>query len=49
MSIAYSGSWKRSGGLISAIVKNIKLVNLKGVKRVTISFDPFAENVKSTR
>ncbi|XP_067628725.1 uncharacterized protein mRpL53 [Eurosta solidaginis] len=49
MSIYYSGTFKRSNGLISAISKQVKSVNLKGVKKVTISFDPFAENVRSIR
>lgn len=49
MSIYYSGALKRSQGIVSAIGKELKRVNLKGVNRVTITFDPFAENVKSTR
>ncbi|KAM7342091.1 mitochondrial ribosomal protein L53 [Cochliomyia hominivorax] len=49
MSIYYSGALKRSQGIVSAIGKELKKVNLKGVKRVTITFDPFAENVKATR
>ena len=49
MSIYYSGALKRSQGIISAIGKQLKSVNLKGVKRVTVTFDPFAENVASTR
>jgi len=35
--------------IVSAIGKQLKSVNLKGVKRITVQFDPFAENVKSTR
>ncbi|XP_073846621.1 mitochondrial ribosomal protein L53 [Musca autumnalis] len=49
MSIYYSGALKRSQGIVSAIGKELKRVNLNGVNRVTITFDPFAENVKSTR
>lgn len=49
MSIYYSGALKRSGGIVSAISKQVKLINLKGVKRIQITFDPFAENVKSAR
>uniref|UniRef100_A0A1A9X4B4 Large ribosomal subunit protein mL53 n=1 Tax=Glossina brevipalpis TaxID=37001 RepID=A0A1A9X4B4_9MUSC len=49
MSIYYSGTLGRSGGVVSAIAKELKLINLKGIKRVTVTFDPFAENVKSTR
>lgn len=49
MSINLTGSVSRSGGLMSAIAKNVRLLNLKAVKRITISFDPFGENVKETR
>lgn len=49
MSIRVTGSLTRSGGLISAIAKNVRLLNLKAAKRITISFDPFGENVKHTR
>lgn len=49
MSIVRNGLVKSAGGLFSHIAKNVKLVNLKAVKRITISFDPFGENVKSTR
>lgn len=49
MSIKYSGTIVRSRGLVSAIAKQFKLINLKAVQRVTIKFDPFAENVQSTR
>lgn len=49
MSIPTTGSLNRSGGLFSAIAKNARLMNLKAVKRITVSFDPFGENVKNTR
>ncbi|XP_037946672.1 uncharacterized protein LOC119678735 [Teleopsis dalmanni] len=49
MSIYFSGCRTRSNGVLAAIGKQLKGVNLKGVKRITITFDPFAENVKSTR
>ncbi|XP_017490524.1 PREDICTED: 39S ribosomal protein L53, mitochondrial-like isoform X1 [Rhagoletis zephyria] len=49
MSIHFSGALKRSNGLIAAISKQLKSVNLKGVKRITVTFDPFAENVRPTR
>lgn len=49
MSIYYSGALKRSQGIVSAIAKQLKRVNLKGVNRITVTFDPFAEDVKSTR
>lgn len=49
MSIHFSGSLKRSNGIIAAISKQLKSVNLKGVKRITVTFDPYAENVRPTR
>lgn len=49
MSVPFSGALRRSGGIVSAIGKQLKGINLKGVKRITVQFDPFAENVKSTR
>lgn len=49
MSIKYSGTIRRSRGIVSAIAKQFKLVNLKAVNKVTVSFDPFAKNVRSTR
>ena len=49
MSIHYSGALRRSAGIVSAIAKQLKGVNLKGVNRITVTFDPFAENVKATR
>lgn len=49
MSIPFSGTLRRSGGIVSAIGKQLRSVNLKGVKRITVQFDPFAENVKATR
>lgn len=49
MSVKFSGSLTRSGGVYSAIGKQIKQLNLKAVKRITVTFDPFNENVKPTR
>jgi len=49
MSLTQSGTFTRSAGLISAIVKQKKLINLTPVKSVQFTFDPFAENIKSTR
>lgn len=49
MSIPATGSLSRSGGLISAVAKNIRLLNLKGVKRVSLTFDPFHEHASATR
>lgn len=49
MSIKFSGTLSRSGGILAAIGKQVKLINLKGVKRITVTIDPFHENVIPTR
>lgn len=49
MSVRFSGTLRRSAGVVSAIGKHIKNINLKGVQKVTVTFDPFHENVKPTR
>lgn len=49
MSVPFSGALRRSGGLMSAIGKQTKLVNLKGVQRITVTFDPFHESAIPTR
>lgn len=49
MSIYYSGTFKRSAGVISAIAKQIKLVNLKPVKKIEVKFDPFHPNAVTAR
>lgn len=49
MSVPFSGSLSRSAGLVSSLGKQVKSLNLKAVKRITISFDPFTENVVATR
>ncbi|KAJ8927044.1 hypothetical protein NQ314_020531 [Rhamnusium bicolor] len=49
MSIYYSGTFTRSAGVISAIVKQLKLVNLKPVKKIQIQFDPFHPNAATAR
>lgn len=49
MSIPTTGSLSRSGGILAAIAKNVRLMNLKAVKRISVSFDPFGANVKHTR
>lgn len=41
MSIYFSGSFTRSAGLISAITKELKSINLKPIKRIQVQFDPF--------
>uniref|UniRef100_A0A0K8TSA9 Large ribosomal subunit protein mL53 n=1 Tax=Tabanus bromius TaxID=304241 RepID=A0A0K8TSA9_TABBR len=49
MSIPFSGTFRRSGGVVSAIGKQLKQINLKSVDRITFTFDPFKENVRSIR
>lgn len=49
MSIPYSGTFRRSGGVVSAIGKQLRGVNLKAAKRITVKFDPFSDNVTHTR
>ncbi|XP_053614815.1 large ribosomal subunit protein mL53 [Plodia interpunctella] len=49
MSVPYSGTLRRSAGVISAISKQLRNVNLKAAKRITVTFDPFGENVTHTR
>lgn len=49
MSIPASGTLRRSAGVVSAIGKQLKSVNLKAAKRITVKFDPFGENVTHTR
>jgi len=49
MSIVFSGSRSRSNGLISAVAKQVKLVNLKPLSKIIVRFDPFHENIAETR
>ncbi|XP_063616525.1 large ribosomal subunit protein mL53 [Cydia splendana] len=49
MSIPFSGTLRRSGGVVSAIGKQLRAVNLKAAKRITVKFDPFGNNVTETR
>jgi hypothetical protein len=49
MSVGFSGTLKRSGGVASAIAKQIRLLNLKPVKNIVVKFDPFNKNVTQTR
>ncbi|XP_044255245.1 39S ribosomal protein L53, mitochondrial isoform X1 [Tribolium madens] len=49
MSIYFSGSFSRSAGVISAIVKQLKSVNLKPVKKIQVQFDPFHPNAVTAR
>ncbi|KAK9870942.1 hypothetical protein WA026_009900 [Henosepilachna vigintioctopunctata] len=49
MSIYFSGSFTRSAGVISAITKQLKLMNLKPVKKIHVKFDPFHPNAVTAR
>jgi large subunit ribosomal protein L53 len=49
MSVRFSGTLKRSGGIGSAIAKQLRLLNLKPVKKIEVKFDPFKKNVTETR
>lgn len=49
MSIPYSGTKTRSIGVMAAIIKHLKIVNLTPVKRINFRFDPFHEQVKPIR
>ncbi|KAG5678565.1 hypothetical protein PVAND_008228 [Polypedilum vanderplanki] len=49
MSVPYSGVFTRSGGVMSAVAKQLKMLNFKAVKRVTVKFDPFHEQAHITR
>lgn len=45
----FAGTLKRSGGIGSAIAKQLRLLNLKPVKKIEVKFDPFKQNVTETR
>jgi len=49
MSLPFSGSKSKSAGLVSAIRKQVFLLNLKPVKRVFVKFDPFTKNAVTAR
>ncbi|XP_015523557.2 39S ribosomal protein L53, mitochondrial [Neodiprion lecontei] len=49
MSIPLSGTVKRSAGVYSALSKQLRGVNLKPVKKISISFDPFGNKTGPTR
>lgn len=49
MSIHFSGTFTRSAGVISAITKQLKFVNLKPVKKIEVQFDPFQEHAVTAR
>ncbi|XP_066583684.1 large ribosomal subunit protein mL53 [Prorops nasuta] len=49
MSIPFSGCKTRSKGVISAIAKQLRKLNLKPVSQITVSFDPFDASCESAR
>lgn len=49
MSIPFSGSFTRSAGIVSARAKEIKSLNLKACKKITVTFDPFHAKSAPTR
>lgn len=49
MSVPFVGLFTRLGGILPAIGREIKLLNFKGVKRITVKFDPFHENAATAR
>uniref|UniRef100_A0A8D8RYP2 Large ribosomal subunit protein mL53 n=1 Tax=Cacopsylla melanoneura TaxID=428564 RepID=A0A8D8RYP2_9HEMI len=49
MALVFSGSKTKSSGIIQAIIKQRKMLNLKPVKRIVFKFDPFDENCINVR
>lgn len=50
MSIPFTGILGgNSGGITSAIVKQVKSINLKPVKRIELKFDPFTKEATEAR
>lgn len=49
MSIHFSGSPARRGGLMQAIIKQLKRVNLRPTNKINVRFDPFDDRSKQTR
>ncbi|XP_014213068.1 39S ribosomal protein L53, mitochondrial [Copidosoma floridanum] len=49
MSIPFNGCKSRSKGLISAVAKQIKLLNFKPLSKITVRFDPFHNKTSGTR
>lgn len=49
MSIPFTGILARSGGVLGAIGRQVKLLNLQPTKKITVQFDPFYEKVKYVR
>lgn len=49
MSIPFSGRFARHGGILKGLAEEMQKINLKGVKRISVSFDPFGVNATTTR
>lgn len=49
MAVRASGTFRRSGGVMDAIAKQIRMLNFKGVAKVTVKFDPFEESANEAR
>ncbi|XP_020279328.1 39S ribosomal protein L53, mitochondrial [Pseudomyrmex gracilis] len=49
MALPFSGILIRSPTLVDLASTQVKLINLKPVKRIIVRFDPFHENVTETR
>lgn len=49
MSVPFNGTRTRSSGLISALHKQIKLMNLEPISNIVVRFDPLHKQVKEIR
>lgn len=49
MSIPFSGTASRSGGVISAIIKELSRFSLLPCEKITVQFNPFHEKAKDVR
>ncbi|XP_074110816.1 mitochondrial ribosomal protein L53 isoform X2 [Cotesia typhae] len=49
MSLPFTGRISRSGGLVAAISKQVKMMTLKPTKKITVQFDPFHEKAQPIR
>ncbi|KAK0180264.1 hypothetical protein PV327_005926 [Microctonus hyperodae] len=49
MSIPFAGVIRVPRTIMSAVSRNVKMLNLKPVNKITVQFDPFYENVVETR
>ncbi|KAK0085949.1 hypothetical protein PV325_004192 [Microctonus aethiopoides] len=48
MSIPFAGVIRRPRSIMSAVSRNVKMLNLKPVNKITVQFDPFYQNVVET-